>query len=357
MVNPKNNRGQILVLVALSLIVLLGFAALAIDIGYFYHTKNQLQGAADAAALAGAAKLDIYSTPTSIAPRAEALKYANLNSASGSPVQLIIDYNSNALSSSNDITLGSWVSNMFDPEGTPVNAVRVKARKTDKDTAGFPRLFGKIFDSTNQNISAEAIATVQILKKPTIALCDSICGTTTPLTSTPPGTQFCISNGACPSGLPRTAWTGWEAGHGASHISDYWKGEGDVTNKNLPAQQYCEKHIDTNNGEVASVFDTVSDIVLTGSMTYLVNGVDVIGYKVLIPVFSECADPGSPSGYHPITKLTVGIFTKVEKSGSDAYFYIVGAENADPGYSVFTCYECGTPEGSKLESTAVRLVK
>ena len=65
-----------MILVAISLVVLIGFAALAIDIGYFYHTKNQLQGAADAAALAGAIRLDTSSTPTSIAPRQEAWKLA-----------------------------------------------------------------------------------------------------------------------------------------------------------------------------------------------------------------------------------------------------------------------------------------
>ena len=50
----KDQQGVSVVIVALVLPVLIGFAALAIDIGYLYATKNELQNIADAAALAAA---------------------------------------------------------------------------------------------------------------------------------------------------------------------------------------------------------------------------------------------------------------------------------------------------------------
>jgi Flp pilus assembly protein TadG len=50
-------RGAVLLVVALLLFVLVGLAALAIDLGYSYVVKNELQNAADAAALAGGAVL------------------------------------------------------------------------------------------------------------------------------------------------------------------------------------------------------------------------------------------------------------------------------------------------------------
>ena len=50
----KEERGQMLVLVALSMTVLLGFLALAIDVGLLFRAKRNLQVAADAAAVAGA---------------------------------------------------------------------------------------------------------------------------------------------------------------------------------------------------------------------------------------------------------------------------------------------------------------
>jgi Flp pilus assembly protein TadG len=53
----REERGQGLVLAALSMVVVMGFAAMAVDVGSFMHDRRQLQNAADAAALAGAAGL------------------------------------------------------------------------------------------------------------------------------------------------------------------------------------------------------------------------------------------------------------------------------------------------------------
>ena len=53
----QNRRGVTAVIVAICLAMLIGFAALAIDVGYLYSTHNELQNVADAAALAGAGYL------------------------------------------------------------------------------------------------------------------------------------------------------------------------------------------------------------------------------------------------------------------------------------------------------------
>jgi len=49
--------GQGLVLGALAMVVILGFAAIAVDVGLFLHERRDLQNAADAAALAGVQEL------------------------------------------------------------------------------------------------------------------------------------------------------------------------------------------------------------------------------------------------------------------------------------------------------------
>jgi Flp pilus assembly protein TadG len=51
---PHGQRGAVLIWFALLLPVLMGFAALAIDVALIYQTRIELQNAADAAALAGA---------------------------------------------------------------------------------------------------------------------------------------------------------------------------------------------------------------------------------------------------------------------------------------------------------------
>ena len=50
----RDERGQAIVLMTLSLVVIMGMAALVVDVGSWFHTKRRLQGTADAAALAGA---------------------------------------------------------------------------------------------------------------------------------------------------------------------------------------------------------------------------------------------------------------------------------------------------------------
>ena len=77
----RGERGQILALVALALVVLLGICAFAIDVGYAYYAKRQLQSATDAAALAGAQDLPNGATAISTATSyAAANTPANLSS-------------------------------------------------------------------------------------------------------------------------------------------------------------------------------------------------------------------------------------------------------------------------------------
>ena len=70
----RGERGQVLAIVALALVALLGISAFAIDVGYAYYAKRQLQSATDAAALAGAQDL-----PTAATAIATATTYATAN--------------------------------------------------------------------------------------------------------------------------------------------------------------------------------------------------------------------------------------------------------------------------------------
>jgi Flp pilus assembly protein TadG len=56
-VTKRQPRGQALVMMAVALIALMGFGALAIDVGMMFLAKNELQNAADAAALAASQQL------------------------------------------------------------------------------------------------------------------------------------------------------------------------------------------------------------------------------------------------------------------------------------------------------------
>ena len=73
----RGQAGQVLVLFALFLPVLLGFAAIAIDLGRFDMDRRFLQNAADAAALAGATALTEGATATQAEASARAVLMAN----------------------------------------------------------------------------------------------------------------------------------------------------------------------------------------------------------------------------------------------------------------------------------------
>jgi cytoskeletal protein CcmA (bactofilin family) len=71
----RGTQGASVVILALSFLVLLGFAGLTIDVGHWYHVRSRLQSVGDAAALAGAVWL-----PDMTKAKNEALRYLALNS-------------------------------------------------------------------------------------------------------------------------------------------------------------------------------------------------------------------------------------------------------------------------------------
>jgi hypothetical protein len=123
----RDERGQAIVLMTLSLVVIMGMATLVLDVGSWYHTKRRLQGTADAAALAGAQLLPNDSSGA----QSQALAYANKNGGDVAGA---------------NITVTSTV--------LPNDTISVRARKTD------PGIFSSIFGVASADIDARAKARV-----------------------------------------------------------------------------------------------------------------------------------------------------------------------------------------------------
>jgi hypothetical protein len=83
----KNENGQALVLAAIAMVVLMGFAAFALDMGTMYVARSDLQNAADAAALAGAADL-----PDAADAESTAIYYAEQNGLTESEIEVNTSY-------------------------------------------------------------------------------------------------------------------------------------------------------------------------------------------------------------------------------------------------------------------------
>src|SRR5262249_31643573 len=138
--------------IAIAAIVLIGVMGLAIDTGYAVTARMQLQAAADAAALAGAAKLAVPGQTNWDLVRAAAVATAARNTAVGCcPTGVVLDSNpSNA--PAGDIVVGKWKYDngsgtyVLDPNDPTPDAVQVVARcgGTSKNPP-LQLLFGPIF--------------------------------------------------------------------------------------------------------------------------------------------------------------------------------------------------------------------
>ncbi len=141
---PRNDeRGQVFVFLAVMLIVLLGCAALVVDVGRAYLAKRHLQASADAAATAGALEL-----PDPIAAQTFAANYSGQDGAKN---------DNNKLPSVATTVETKCLS--FAP-CSPVNTVVVK------QTTVVPTIFAKVLGIDHFTIKATATACSPCSSKP-----------------------------------------------------------------------------------------------------------------------------------------------------------------------------------------------
>lgn len=169
----KNQKGASAVIVAIVLAVLLGFTALAIDVGYMYTTRNELQNIADAAALAATGKLgNIYSGMDFILQQTynAAADQDDINLAATSVALLNKGAGKAITIDPNDIIISKW-----NWEGSPdqvlsenlnqPDAVRVTARREDSVNNAVSTFFARIFSlfgGSHETFEVSAVATAAL---------------------------------------------------------------------------------------------------------------------------------------------------------------------------------------------------
>ncbi len=152
----RQRSGTVLLFLVFSLVGLLGLAALATDVGHVWAVRTELQGAVDAAALAGAANL-VDATATTVTldqARIAATNYGALNKADQGAV--VIDGNA-------DLTFGDWNLDtatfvtgvdLTDPE--QVTAVRVEGRMDGVRNPRVAAVLGKLVGRNEFAVGATA---------------------------------------------------------------------------------------------------------------------------------------------------------------------------------------------------------
>ena len=151
----RGQRGAVLVVVALLLVVLIGFSSLVFDMGQLYTVRGELQNTTDSASLAGA----IMINPDNLEPaRNEAKKYAAMHRS---------DFRRSDEIPDDDIEFGHWDGSQFlsygtnpapDPDLPILNAVRVRDRRAE--STGNPVLLrlAPVIGHNQADVTAEAVA-------------------------------------------------------------------------------------------------------------------------------------------------------------------------------------------------------
>lgn len=180
----RNHKGIAVVYIAILLLALLGFTALAIDLGYKYVAWTHLQNASDSASLAGVSRLpkrpgtrDKFAFNNLSAARREAWRFAANNTATNQKVFLVqsSSYNNppsnlnNTNDPKGDIVVGHWsrASGFTPADGnTAINAVKVTSRRVSKDAITdisigknpLQTFFGKAIGISEMSAEASAVA-------------------------------------------------------------------------------------------------------------------------------------------------------------------------------------------------------
>ena len=146
-----NRQGNIAVLAAICLVMVIGFLAFSIDVGYVTVTQSELQNAADSGALSGARALEEGRE----AGISAAKEWANKNVAAGGSVEVV---------TSEDVEVGFWDADnasftALEPtDKTSPNAVRLVCRRTSARGNPLTLFFAPVIGTKNADIVVSAIA-------------------------------------------------------------------------------------------------------------------------------------------------------------------------------------------------------
>jgi len=167
--------GQMLVLTAALMPVLVGLVALAVDIGVIATAKAQLQTAADSAALAGAQKLaSQYRLQAGTVGQADitdaqtqAIQFASSNKVLGDPALLLANA-TNANTGTEDVVAG-YLARPFDPNQAIVtsaamlpyfNTVQVRTSRSATHGGKVPGYFSSIWGNQGSDLKLSSAAAV-----------------------------------------------------------------------------------------------------------------------------------------------------------------------------------------------------
>ncbi len=155
-ISLRRRRAAIAVWAAISLVSLMGFAALSVDLGFLYMIRAELQACADAAAMAAVSQLASVAGDRQSLARQAASIYASKNKVGNQAMQI---------DPATDVIFGQAIRDpstgryTFVENAAVIDAVRVRVRKTaDSPNGAVQLMFANIFGRSQKDMFAQATA-------------------------------------------------------------------------------------------------------------------------------------------------------------------------------------------------------
>jgi Flp pilus assembly protein TadG len=163
----NRRKGSVLILSAILMVVMCAFLAFAVDLGFLYVAKNQLQNSADSAAMAGAWELlqerrlqgDVALADVMASARDQTVWYAAHNEVVKSPPVMVHNLGN---SPDGDVVFGRLTSSgdftTFGNE-SEYNSVLVRVSRTAERNGDVPLFFARVLGFESSGMTADAVAT------------------------------------------------------------------------------------------------------------------------------------------------------------------------------------------------------
>lgn len=302
----SNQQGSVFIVIALTLVLMLSFAALAVDIGYAMAEKAGLRTVAEAAALAGARELgSIYEGLTSAQQASYQLTSANYSAIEAAAQDIasknpVLGQSIEILAA--DIQVGQWdfQTRSFTSTSTLPNAVRVTARKDSTSNGSLTFFLAQVMGISSLNLKATNTAALGSV------------GTVTPGALNNPFaiSQAWFQTNSCsdqitfnPTGSSCAGWhTFEETPSNASTLKTIIDG---LTNDTFqsPATIAGRTQYEFIGGDVSGAFNDLQDLYNAKKDA---NG----NWKTFVPVYAG-SDCSNPSGLLTIVGFATAIVTQV----------------------------------------------
>lgn len=149
----RKERGVVAIIVALSMVVLIGFVGLALDLGKLFVAKTELQNSVDSCALAAARELTGANTNQLVLAEAAGI-------AAGTQNNVLFQGESIGFSEDSSVTFSEQLNGSYTTKTGVANSLNIKFVRCTVERSGIANWFMQVLGIGDQDVGATAVASL-----------------------------------------------------------------------------------------------------------------------------------------------------------------------------------------------------